>query len=48
MLRFFYLLIVFYLSLHLLWHLFRQDKFRDQAGAVLVLALFLLRLFLVK
>jgi len=48
MLRFFYLLIVAYLSLHLLWHLLHQRRFRDQAGTALVLTLFLLRLFLLK
>jgi len=48
MIRFFYLLIVLYLSLQLIWHLFHQKKPWDQAGAALVLTLFLLRLFLVK
>jgi hypothetical protein len=48
MIRIFYHLIVLYLSLHLVWHLFRQKKPWSQAGTVLVLTLFLLRLFLVK
>jgi hypothetical protein len=48
MLRIFYHLIVLYLSFHLLWHLFRQKKPWSQAGAALVLTLFLLRLFLIK
>lgn len=46
--RVIYLLIVFYLSLHLIWYLFRQKNFWSQASTVLVLALFLLRLFLIK
>jgi len=48
MLRIIYLLIVFYLSLHLLWHLFHEKKAWSQAGTALVLTLFLLRLFLIK
>jgi hypothetical protein len=48
MIRIFYHLIVLYLSLHLIWHLFRQKKLGSQAGTALVLTLFLLRLFLVK
>jgi len=48
MIRIFYTLIVFYLSLHLIWHLFRQKKPCSQAETALVLTLFLLRLFLVK
>jgi len=48
MIRIFYHLIVLYLSLQLIEYLFRQKKPWDQAGAALVLTLFLLRLFLVK
>jgi hypothetical protein len=48
MIRIFYQLIVFYLSLHLLWYLFHQKKFWSQASAVLVLVLFLLRLLGIK
>ena len=48
MIRTFYLLIVLYLSFHLFWYLFRHKKLWSQAGTVLVLTLFLLRLFLVK
>jgi hypothetical protein len=48
MIRLFYNLIVLYLSLHLVAYLFRQKKTWEQAGAVLVLTLFVLRLFLVK
>jgi len=46
--RFFYHLIVFYLSLNLIWYLFREKKFWNQVSTVLVLIIFLLRLFLVK
>jgi hypothetical protein len=46
--RIIYLLIVLYLSLQLIWHLFRQKDFWSQASTVLVLALFLLRLFSIK
>jgi len=48
MIRMFYQLTVLYLSLHLLWHLFREKKAWSQAATALVLTLFLLRLFLVK
>lgn len=48
MIRIFYLLIVLYVSLHLLWHLFRQKNPWGQAATAVVLTLFLLRLFLVK
>jgi hypothetical protein len=48
MIRLFYHLIVLYLSLHLVWYMLRQRKFWGQASAVLVLVLFLLRLFWIK
>jgi hypothetical protein len=48
MIRLFYNFIVLYTSLHLVWYIFRQRKLWDQAGAAVVLTLFLLRLFLVK
>jgi hypothetical protein len=48
MIRLFYNLIVLYTSLHLIGYIFRQKKPWDQAGAAVVLTLFLLRLFLVK
>lgn len=47
-LRYFYHFLVLYLSLHFLWYIFRQKKTWNQAGAALVLTLFLLRLFLIK
>jgi hypothetical protein len=48
MIRIFYELIVLYVSLHLTWYLFRQRKFWNQASAVLILTLFVLRLFGIK
>ncbi len=47
-LRYFYHFLVLYLSLHYLWYIIRRKNIWDQAGAALVLTLFLLRLFLVK
>ncbi len=41
-------LMVFYLTGHLLWFLIREKRFLVQASAVLVLAMFLLRLLLIK
>ena len=46
--RFIYHLIVLYLTTHLLWYLVREKKAWAQASTVLVLALFLLRLFWIK
>ncbi|MBN2409281.1 MAG: hypothetical protein JXE07_06040 [Candidatus Aminicenantes bacterium] len=46
--RLLYDIIVLYLSLHFLWYIVRQKKIWDQAGAALVLALLLLRLFHIK
>lgn len=43
-----YHLIVLYLTVNFIWYLFRERKFWSQAGAVLVLILFILRLFLIK
>jgi hypothetical protein len=43
-----YHLIVLYLVGHLIWYLFREKKFWNQVCAVLVLIMFLLRLFLIK
>ncbi len=48
MVRLFYHLVVLYVSLHLLWYLFRQKKIWNQAAAAMVLTLFLLRLLLIK
>ena len=46
--HFIYQLIVLYLTVHLVWHLFREKKIWGQASTVIVLALFLLRLFWIK
>lgn len=46
--RVFYYLIVLYLTLNLIWYLFREKKFWGQVSAVLVLIIFLLRLFVIK
>lgn len=46
--HFVYQLIVLYLTGQLLWYLFREKKVWAQASVVLVLALFLLRLFWIK
>ena len=46
--RILYHLIVLYLTIHFLWLLVREKKFWRQAGIVLVLIMFLLRLFLVE
>ncbi|MCX6564684.1 MAG: hypothetical protein NTU60_13955 [Candidatus Aminicenantes bacterium] len=46
--RIVYHLIVLYLTVHFLWYLAREKKFWKQAGIVLVLIMFLLRLFLVE
>jgi hypothetical protein len=43
-----YLAFVFYLAVHLAWALVREKSFWKQAGAALVLVLFILRLFLVQ
>jgi len=43
-----YHLIVLYLTVSLIWHLFREKKFLNQVSAALVLIVFLLRLFLIK
>lgn len=48
MIRIFTNLIVLYLSLHLIGYIVRRKKPWEQAGAAVVLTLFLLRLFLVK
>ena len=46
--RFIYQLIVLYLTAHFLWYLVREKKAWAQASTVMVLALFLLRLFWIK
>ena len=46
--RIVYHLIVLYLTVHFLWYLAREKKVWKQVGIVLVLIMFLLRLFLVE
>jgi hypothetical protein len=46
--RIIYQLFVAYLTAHVLWCLFREKRFWRQAGIVLVLVMFLLRMFLVE
>ena len=43
-----YHLLVLYLTAHLVWYIVREKKFWKQAGAGLVLILFVLRLLLVQ
>jgi hypothetical protein len=43
-----YQLLVLYLTLNFIYYLFREKKFWNQVNTVLVLVLFLLRLFLIK
>jgi len=45
---FVYRLIVLFFAIHILLYLFREKKFWNQAGAVIVLVLFTLRLLLIK
>ena len=46
--RYIYQAIVLYLTVQLAWSIVREKSFWKQAGAVLVLVLFVLRLFLIK
>jgi len=46
--QFIYHLIVFYLTVNLIWYLFREKKFWNQVSTAIVLIIFLLRLFLIK
>jgi len=43
-----YQIIVFYLTLNLVFYLFVKKKFWSQFSAFIVLVMFLLRLFLIK
>ena len=43
-----YHIIVFYLTIHLVWHLFRENRFWNKVSTSIVLVMFLLRLFLMK
>jgi len=46
--QFIYHLFVFYLTVNLIWYLFREKKFWNQVSTAIVLIIFLLRLFLIK
>jgi len=48
MMKIIYHIIVFYLTIHLIWFVIREKKIQDQASGVIVLILFLLRLLLIK
>ena len=48
MIQIIYHLIVFYLTIHLVWFIIREKKFWDRLGGVMVLIVFFLRLFLIK
>jgi hypothetical protein len=43
-----YHIIVLYLTIHLIWFIIREKKFQDQVSGMIVLIMFLLRLFLIK
>jgi len=43
-----YHLIVLFLTINLIWYLFKEKKFWAQVSTAIVLVMFLLRLFLIK
>lgn len=43
-----YQILVLYLTLNFVYYLFREKKFWNQMNTILVLVIFLLRLFLIK
>ncbi len=43
-----YHLIVFYMTVHLIWYIFREKKFWNQLSAAIVLIVLFLRLLLIK
>lgn len=43
-----YQLIVLFLTIHLIWYLFREKRFWSQLETAIVLILFILRLLLIK
>jgi len=43
-----YHIIVLYLTIHIIWFIIREKKFWDQLSGMIVLVMFLLRLFLIK
>lgn len=48
MIQIIYHIIVLYLTIHLVWFIVREKKFWDQLSGMIVLIMFLLRLFLIK
>jgi hypothetical protein len=48
MIQIIYHIFVLYLTLHLIWFIIREKKFRNQLSGMLMLIMFLLRLFLIK
>jgi len=48
MIQIIYHVIVLYLTIHLIWFIIREKKFWSQMSGVIVLIMFLLRLFLIK
>ena len=48
MIKIIYHLIVLFLTLNLIWYLFREEKFWAQVSTAIVLIMLLLRLFLIK
>lgn len=43
-----YHIMVFYLTVHFIWYMFKEKKFWNQLSAAIVLIMFLLRLLLIK
>lgn len=48
MIKIVYHLIVLFLTLNLVWYLFRERQFWNQVSTAIVLIMFLLRLLLIK
>jgi hypothetical protein len=48
MIKIIYHLIVLFLTINLVWYLFREKQFWAQVSTAIVLIMFLLRLFLIK
>ena len=43
-----YQLIVLFLTIHLVWYLFREKNFWAKVGTAIIIVIFLLRLFFIK
>lgn len=48
MIQIIYHIIVFYLTLHVIWFIIREKKFWNQLSGAIVLVILLLRLLLIK